>query len=92
VLGIRPEYVSIVEPHATGAIGARVAQLQDLGTYTRETVRVGDGAQALIMRARVNADVVVPAEGEVVWLTVVTDRSCVFAGAQLVELERMATV
>jgi len=92
VLGIRPEYVSIVEPHATGAIGARVVQLQDLGTYTMVTVRVGDGAQALIMRARVNADVVVPAEGEVVWLTVVTDRSCVFAGAQLVELERMATV
>lgn len=90
VLGVRPEYVSLAEPHARGALRARVAHLQDLGTYIMLTAHAGEGESAITVRARLDADVATPRVDETVWLSVLNDRSCVYAGDQLLDLAAMA--
>lgn len=91
-LGVRPEYVTLTEPHAAGAIRAQGTQLQDLGTYFLLSAQVGEGDGAVMVRARLNADSSVPATGEAVWLSIVNARSCVYVNDRLVERDPVHAV
>jgi len=75
-LGIRPEYVRLAAGGASGALAARVQQLQDIGTYWLLTARLGEAT----VRARLSADAPTPAIGSEVWLQLVGDRTCFYAG------------
>ena len=91
-LGVRPEYVTLAEAHANGAICAQVTQLQDLGTYLLLSARVGgsvgdgvdDAEPSTIVRARLHAESAAPNAGDPVWLTIVSAQSCVYVNDRLV--------
>ena len=84
-LGVRPEYVSLAQPDAVGAISVLVTQLQDIGTYLLLSARVGDAENALTVRARLNADSAPPTIGELAWLTVASAHSCLYVNDRLIE-------
>ena len=71
-LGVRPEYVTLAQPHAPGAVPATVVQAQDIGTYWLITAQVGDHP----VRLRLNAQAVAPQAGDAVWLGIVNAHSC----------------
>ena len=80
-LGIRPEYVTLADANAAGAVAATVTQAQDIGTYWLVTATVGDGA---VVRARLSPDEVIPKPGSKVWLTIVSSHTCFYANEELV--------
>ncbi len=73
-LGVRPEYVSLVEASDAGALPGEVAQRQDVGTYWLLTVRC-DGAT---LRVRLGAEASPPAVGDKVWLKVTGSHTCYY--------------
>ena len=77
-LGIRPEYVTLSEPGATGALPVTVSQIQDIGTYWLLAARVGE----TVMRARLNLTSAIPQVGDQVWLKVLGPHSCFYGGDQ----------
>jgi len=79
-LGIRPEYVALAEPNASGALMATVAQVQDVGTHQMLTAQVGDS----VLKARLHSDARVPTVGEPVWLKVVDTHTCFYRDEELV--------
>jgi glycerol transport system ATP-binding protein len=76
-LGIRPEYVSLVQPGAPGSITVERLKVQDLGTSKIVTASVG-GAP---LRARVPVDAVV---GDRVALSVVNPHACFYRNEELI--------
>jgi glycerol transport system ATP-binding protein len=84
-LGIRPEYVSLAEPHAEGAVPAVMSQAQDIGTYWLLTAQVGQGSEATTVRARLDPAAAVPAAGQTVWLSVLGPHTCFYVDEVLVE-------
>jgi glycerol transport system ATP-binding protein len=85
-LGIRPEYVSMVDGPAPGALRARVVKAQDIGTYWLVHA-VLDGADQHIVRARLASDAPAPRFGETVWLQIVGPHTCFYAANdQLIEV------
>jgi glycerol transport system ATP-binding protein len=90
-VGVRPEYLALVEPGAAGSIPAEVVQAQDIGTHLMLTARRGE----LTLRARLSAyapegagdDAAappVPAAGETVWLGVVGPHTCFYVDEELI--------
>ena len=79
-LGIRPEYVTLSEPGAAGAVAATVVQVQDVGTHQMLTARAGES----VIKARLPSDVQVPAAGSPVWLKVVDAHTCFYRDEELV--------
>ncbi|GAA4342544.1 ABC transporter ATP-binding protein [Variovorax defluvii] len=79
-LGIRPEYVTLSEPNAPGALQATVTQLQDVGTHQMLTARIGDS----VIKARLDSSAAVPGKGEAVWLKVVDTHTCFYRNEELV--------
>jgi glycerol transport system ATP-binding protein len=75
LLGVRPEYLHLAAPGATGAAAAQVQQVQDVGTYLLLTARVGDST----VRSRLPADAAAPTPGSTVWLQVLGPHSCWYA-------------
>ena len=80
-LGVRPEYVSLAEPDAAGALTAVVTRAQDIGTYWLLTATAADGA---VIRARLGAGQAIPAVGAHVWLSIVGSHTCFYKDEELV--------
>jgi len=80
LLGVRPEYVTLAEPEAAGALPAVVAQAQDIGTYWLLTARAGDAT----LRARLAPGQQVPAVGATTWLQVQGAHTCFYKDDKLV--------
>jgi len=79
-LGIRPEYVTLAEAGAAGALAATVVQLQDVGTHQMLTAQAGES----VIKARLPSEVQVPAAGSPVWLKVVDTNTCFYRDEELV--------
>lgn len=79
-LGIRPEYVALVEANAPGAVPATLTQVQDVGTHLMLSARAGESA----VKARLASDATVPAPGATVWLQVLGRKSCFYRDEELV--------
>jgi glycerol transport system ATP-binding protein len=73
-LGIRPEYLALVEDSAEGAVPAVVTQAQDVGTHVLLSARVGEVG----VKARLPADAPLPAAGATVWLRVLGAKTCFY--------------
>ena len=80
-LGVRPEYVSLAQPDAAGALTAVVTRAQDIGTYWLLTATAADGA---VIRARLGAGQAIPAVGAHVWLSIVGSHTCFYKDEELV--------
>ncbi len=85
VLGVRPEYVTLAEAHAPGALLGEITHRQDLGTYVLVSARVGVGADTVTVRARLHADAPTPSVGEQVWLALAGSQSCAYPPAMFDE-------
>ncbi|MBL8352809.1 MAG: ABC transporter ATP-binding protein [Burkholderiaceae bacterium] len=85
LLGIRPEYLALAAPGATGAVPATVTQAMDIGTYQLVTARVGAGPDKVTVRARLDPGAAVPLPGAEVWLVVAGAHTCYYADDVLIE-------
>ncbi len=79
-LGVRPEYVTLAEANASGAIQATVTQRQDVGTYWLLTAKAGDST----IRARLSPEASPPAVGEMAWFGVKGTHTCYYKNEELV--------
>ena len=79
-LGVRPEYLTLAEAGAVGALPATVLRLQDMGTHTLLTARVGEHA----LKIRLDADAALPPDGGEVWLQLLGEHSCFYKDEELV--------
>ena len=77
-LGVRPEYVTLAEAGAAGALPATVTQAQDIGTYWLVTATLDDAGTPV--RARLPLGHAVPARGERVWLGLIGSHTCYYDG------------
>jgi glycerol transport system ATP-binding protein len=80
VLGVRPEYVSVAEPEAPGALPAVVTQAQDIGTYWLVTARTGEST----IRARLAPGQAIPQVGATAWLVVNGPHTCFYRDDKLI--------
>ena len=80
-LGVRPEYVTLAEANATGALPATVTQAQDIGTYWLVTAAVADGT---LVRARLSPEQTSPNAGDAVWLALLGAHTCFYKDEELV--------
>ena len=83
-LGVRPEYVRIAATDEPGAVPGAVTQAQDIGTYWLVTARVGTGAGASVLRARLGPEQTIPRVGDTVWLSVVGEHTCYYVNEELI--------
>jgi glycerol transport system ATP-binding protein len=81
VLGVRPEYVTLAEANAVGAVPGTVAQAQDIGTYWLLTATLGSEQT---VRARLPLVQSIPHIGERVWLGIVGAHTCWYKDEELV--------
>ncbi|MEO7244245.1 MAG: ABC transporter ATP-binding protein [Rubrivivax sp.] len=79
-LGVRPEYVALAEPEATGALPGTVTQQQDVGTHMLLTVRIADQ----VVKARLSPAADLPPQGSTAWLQVMTAHTCFYRNEELV--------
>lgn len=79
-LGVRPEYVTLTEPRAAGALQAMVTQRQDVGTYWLVTAKAGDS----VIRARLSPETSPPAVGDAAWFGVKGTHTCYYKNEELV--------
>ncbi|MBE7369566.1 ABC transporter ATP-binding protein [Ramlibacter pallidus] len=79
-LGVRPEYVTLAQPLAPGALPATVTRIQDVGTHLLLTAEAGGQP----LKARLAPGLAVPAKGETTWLQVVGEHTCFYANEELV--------
>ena len=82
-LGVRPEYVELGSSGDAGALPAVVTQAMDIGTYWLVTARVGTGAEAPLLRARLSPEQSIPQVGQAVWLQVVGEHTCYYRNEEL---------
>ena len=83
-LGVRPEYVALVAAESPGAVQAVVTQAQDIGTYWLVSARVGSGADAPLVRARLGTERAIPKPGDAVWLSLVGPHTCFYRNDELI--------
>jgi glycerol transport system ATP-binding protein len=79
-LGVRPEYVTLAEAGAEGAVQGVVTQRQDVGTYWLLTAQVGDST----VRARLSPQHTPPAVGDTAWFVVRGPHTCYYRDEELV--------
>jgi glycerol transport system ATP-binding protein len=79
-LGVRPEYVTLAQPDAPGALQAVITQRQDVGTYWLVTAKAGDS----LIRARLSPETTPPALGETAWFAVKGTHTCYYKNEELV--------
>ena len=77
-LGVRPEYVSLVEEGDSTALPAEVTKVQDVGTYRLLTARIGDET----LRVRLDPQRAAPQPGAKVWLKVTGANTCYYGSDQ----------
>ena len=80
VLGVRPEYVAQSAAQSPGAVEAKVARVQDVGTSLMLTAQLG----AHSLKARLAPDTRVPGTGDAVWLQLVGEHTCFYKNEELV--------
>ncbi|KQM70181.1 ABC transporter ATP-binding protein [Xylophilus sp. Leaf220] len=78
-VGIRPEYLHLAQPGDAGSLPAVVERVQDVGTYTLLTARIG--GQPVKARLGVSAAAQV---GDTVHLQVLGPHTCYYADEELV--------
>ncbi len=78
-LGVRPEYLAVVDAGAPGALPCAVQRVQDLGTHQMLTAQI-DGQQ---LKARCASDAALPAVGQTVWLQVLGEHTCFYQNEEL---------
>ena len=61
-----------------------VTQAQDIGTYWLLSARVGSGAAAPLVRARLGTEHAVPKIGDAVWLSLVGPHTCFYRNDELI--------
>ena len=83
-LGVRPEYVRLTDAGATGSLPGVVTAAQDIGTYWLVTALVGSGEAAVLLRARLSPEQVIPKVGDAVWLSVIGTHTCYYVNEELV--------
>ena len=79
-LGIRPEYLHLCEAHSTGALAARVHQVQDLGTCLMLTCE----SEGMMVKCKWPADHLTPPLGSFVHLQVLGPHTCFYRNEELV--------
>lgn len=79
-LGVRPEYVSLVEGATPGALPVTVTQVQDVGTHIMLTATL-DGQP---IKARLPSDAAQPSLGRVVWMQVMGEHTCFYKDEEIV--------
>lgn len=79
-LGVRPEYVTLAEAGAAGALQAVVTQRQDVGTYWLVTAKAGDS----VIRARLSPETTPPGVGDAAWFGVKGTHTCYYKNEELV--------
>jgi glycerol transport system ATP-binding protein len=79
-LGVRPEYVSLAEAHAEGAIAMAVTQVQDVGTH----VIVSATREGHTLKARLGANSTELRAGDSVWLQVMGAHTCFYKNEEIV--------
>jgi len=83
LLGVRPEYVTLAEPGAPGALPVTVARAQDIGTYWLLSARAADGST---IRARLHPHQAVPRAGDAAWLQVHGAHTCFYENDLLIDI------
>jgi glycerol transport system ATP-binding protein len=78
-LGVRPEYVTLAEPSAPGAVWAKVQKIQDVGTHLMLTADV----QGVSVKARLSMDWMQLKPGGEVWLQMLGSHSCFYVNEEL---------
>ena len=84
-LGVRPEYVSVVQAGTAGAVEATVIRVQDIGTYWLLTAKMGGAGAGATIRARLGLDVPAVSPGDQVWLKLVGANTCFYKNDLLIE-------
>jgi glycerol transport system ATP-binding protein len=80
LLGIRPEYLALTEVDAPDGMPAVIERVQDVGTYTLLTARIGEHA----VKARLPAGTAAPQAGSTVGLQVLGAHTCFYKNEELV--------
>ena len=80
-LGVRPEYVSVADPDAAGALPAQVTRAQDVGTHVMLTATLAGGS---MLKARLSPETPVPQPGSTAWLKVLGAHTCFYRNEELV--------
>ena len=78
-LGVRPEYLTVVEPGHPGALPCVVTRVQDVGTHQMLTATI-DGQP---LKVRCTPEHELPQEGATVWLKVLGDHTCFYQNEEL---------
>jgi len=79
-LGIRPEYVELVAPGASGALPVKVSRIQDVGTHLMLSAEIA--GQTLKARLSSDAEQLLP--GDIVHLRVMGEHTCFYRNEEIV--------
>jgi glycerol transport system ATP-binding protein len=79
-LGVRPEFVSLAQADAPGALPVTVAQAQDVGTHVM-LIGQFDG---MTVKARLSPEIAAPRRGDAAWLQVMGPHTCFYKDEELV--------
>jgi len=79
-LGIRPEYVTLADAHAPGALPMEVRQVQDVGTH----VILSAAREGALVKARLAPDSAQPQMGDTAWLQVMGAHTCFYQNEEIV--------
>ena len=79
-LGIRPEYLTLVPAQTDGALAMTVSRVQDVGTH----VMLSADFAGITVKARLSTDAAQLAAGDIVWLKVLGDHTCVYKNEEIV--------
>ena len=79
-LGVRPEYVVPVAPHAPGALPMTVVQVQDVGTH----LMLSANYCGQTIKARLASHLGHWTSGDAVWLQVLGEQTCFYKNEEIV--------
>ena len=78
-LGIRPEYVTVVPAHSSGALEMTVCQVQDVGTY----VLLAAQFAGCTVKARLPSGTEKFSCGDAVWLKLMGEHTCFYRDEEI---------
>lgn len=78
-LGIRPEYLKLVQPNSAGALPMTISMVQDVGTHMILTTRLND----VTVKTRLQTQFDKYAAGDTVWLQVLNEHTCIYRNEEL---------
>lgn len=79
-LGVRPEYVALVDSATPGALPVTVTQVQDVGTH----VMLSASLAGQPIKARLSSDAAQLAPGSMVWMQVMGEHTCFYKDEEIV--------